>query len=93
MSSRKANTPVTKGVMERFFSSLDAIIAMGQIRGVNTYCTRYEIDRRNLIAQRKDPDRGWFQVSWLYPLVVDFGVSAEWLLTGNGRMFKKQTKE
>lgn len=73
--------------MERFYSSLDAIIAMGKIRGVNTYCTLYEIDRRNFLAQRKDLDRGWFQLSWLYPMVKEYGVSAKWLLTGVGNMF------
>ena len=40
--------------MERFYSALDAIIAMKKIRGVNTYCRLNNIDRRNFIAQRKD---------------------------------------
>lgn len=84
------NTPTTKHIMERFYSALDAIIARGDIRGVNTYCRLYDIDRRNFIAQRKDPERGWFQASWLYPMVSNYGVSAEWLITGSGRMFKSQ---
>lgn len=87
------NTPVSKQIMERFYSALDAIIAMKKIRGVNTYCRLYEIDRRNLQANRKDLDRGWFQLSWLQPLVKEYGVSAEWLLTGSGRMFKNLVRE
>lgn len=81
------NTPVTKQIMERFFAALDAIIESKKIRGVNTYCRLYDIDRRNLIAQRKDLERGWFQVSWLYPMVREYGISARWLLTGFGKMF------
>lgn len=84
------NTIVSKQIMERFYSALDAIIESKKIRGVNTYCRLYEIDRRNFIAQRKDLDRGWFQVSWLQPMVREYGVSARWLLTGFGRMFDKE---
>lgn len=74
--------------MERFYSALDAIIAMKKIRGVATYCRLHDIDRRNFITQRKDPDRGYFQVSWLQPMVKEYGISAKWLLTGIGRMFE-----
>ncbi len=84
------NTLISKQIIERFYLSLDAIIEAKKIRGVNTYCRLYEIDRRNFIAQRKDLDRGWFQVSWLQPMVREYGVSARWLLTGFGRMFDKE---
>lgn len=73
--------------MERFYCDLDAIVAMKKIRGVNTYYRLYEIDRRNLIANRKDLDRGWFQVSLMHPLVKEYGVNAKWLLLGTGKMF------
>lgn len=77
----------TKQVVTRFYEALDAIIAQRKIRGVNTYCRLNAIDRRNLLAQRKDLDRGWFQVSWLVPMVREYGVSPRWLLTGEGTMF------
>ena len=78
------NTVISKQIMERFYSALDAIIAMKKIRGVNTYCRLNNIDRRNFIAQRKDLERGWF------PMVKEYLVSAKWLLTGFGRMFEEQ---
>lgn len=84
------NTPVTKEIMSRFYQCLDELILRQDIRGVNTYCRLYDIDRRNLIAQRKDLDRGWFQVSWLQPMVREYGVSARWLLTGFGKMFDRE---
>jgi hypothetical protein len=90
MSRTRVLTPESKQIMERFYSALDAIIAMKVIRGVQTYCRLHDIDRRNFNAQRQNPDRGFFQVSWLQPMVKEYGVSAEWLLTGIGRMFKNQ---
>lgn len=83
------NTPVSKQIIQRFYDALDAIIAMKKIRGVNTYCRLNDIDRRNFLAQKKDLDRGWFQVSWLQPMVREYGVSARWLLTGFGKMFNE----
>lgn len=82
------NTPGSQHIMERFYVALDAIIAMEKIKGVATYCRLYDIDRRNFIAQRKDLNRGWFQLSWLQPMIKDFNINAEWLLTGKGKMFK-----
>lgn len=84
------NTPETQHIIERFFISLDAIIAKGSIEGVSTYCRLYDIDRRNMSAQRKDLSRRLLQPSWLVPLVREYGVSAKWILTGIGRMFENQ---
>lgn len=88
MGTPRCLTDQSKQIMERFYSALDAIIARGDIRGVSTYCRLYDIDRRNLIAQRKDLNRGWFQVSWLQPMVREYKVNAKWLLTGLGDMFE-----
>lgn len=74
----------------RFFAALDSIIAIGKIRGVATYCRLHGIDRRNLITQRKNPERGFFQVSWLVPMVKEYGISARWLLIGTGKMIEEE---
>ena len=54
--------------MERFYSALDAIIAMKKIRGVNTYCRLNNIDRRNLLRKER---LGAWMVSII--LVVSYG--------------------
>lgn len=87
-----ANTEITKQIICRFFDALDFIVEKKTIRGIKTYCDAYGIDRRNLYNQRKNLDRGWFQASWLYPLVTVYNISAEWLITGKGGMFNKDNK-
>jgi hypothetical protein len=82
------NTPESKQIMTRFYEAIDAIITKKEIRGIATYCRLYEIDRRNFIANRKNMDLGRFELSWMTPVVKDFGVNATWLLTGRGKMFK-----
>lgn len=82
------NTPESKQIMTRFYTALDAIIAKKDIRGVQTYCRLYNIDRRNFVAQRKDLDRSIFELSWLQPMIKEYRVNAKWLLTGSGNMFE-----
>lgn len=88
MSRARVYHPQTIETISRFFEALDALIAKKAIRGYKTYCDLYVIDRRNLNAQKLNCNRGFFEVYWIIPLIKDFGVSAEWLLLGKGKMFK-----
>lgn len=92
MSRRRAYRDETIAVMERFFKALDAIIEIKAIRGIQTYCNDFEIDKRHLYAQKKDLNKGFFEVYWLLPMIQKFGVSPEWLLLGKGNMFKRKVK-
>lgn len=89
MSRRRAYTPQTLGVLERFFAALDACVGVGLIKNPTRFCEDNGIDRRHYYAQRIDRNRGFFEASWMLPL-LRCGVSADWLLTGRGRMFKER---
>lgn len=86
------NPKVNMQISERFYSALDAVIAKGDIAGISTFCNLYDIDRRNLYTYRKNMDKYHVSVLWIYPLIKYHDVSAEWLITGYGRMFKSQNK-
>ena len=77
----------TVKIVMRFYEALDVLIANKKIRGVKTFTDKYEISRWNLNTVRKTPESGMFKLAWLSFLIVDFGVSAEWLMTGEGWMF------
>lgn len=73
-------------IVARFFEALAWLKESRQIRGVKTFTDRYGIHRRSLQRLQKDPSTNDFKAVWLTYLVVDFGIDAAWLLTGEGRM-------
>lgn len=75
-------------VIDRFFISIEALKERRSIRGKATFCKLYGINRRNLYKIEMSRDSLAFQLCWLSYLVTGFGISADWLLTGRGAMFK-----
>ena len=73
--------------MERFFQAFDQLRKDRKITSITAFCEKYQIDKRHLYTQRKEMSRGFFEVGWLVILIRDFGVSADWLLTGSGSIY------
>lgn len=78
----------SKMIIVRFFEAIDYLVENKQLNGKSSYCKYYNINRRNFYSQKKDPSRGWFQVSWIVPLVRYYKINPRWLLTGAGPMVK-----
>ncbi|MCC8119456.1 MAG: helix-turn-helix domain containing protein [Bacteroidales bacterium] len=89
MSRRRAYSPEALATIGRFFDALDNCIAIGRIKSESHFCESHSIDRRAFYHQRKDHGREFFEAGWLTFLVQECGVSAHWLLTGEGLMFEK----
>lgn len=92
----KQTTPTsnTQSVQRRFFDALAHIQERGEIAGLGTFCTRYGLNRtkysRIRTAVRADSVGMYHHIDMdaLTHIVSDYGVNAEWLLTGNGEMFR-----
>lgn len=86
-------TTESQAIIRRFFEALYALKARKDIRGKQKFTNQYVINRWNMNTLEKDMSRDIFQVAWLNYLVKDYGVSAQWLLTGYGDMFQKQKQQ
>ncbi len=77
-------------VNKRFFEALAVLVDQRKkIRTVAEFTEKYDITYSNFLRLRKEPERDGFQLAWLTYLVRDFGVRPEWLLMGEGKMFKR----
>ncbi len=83
-------TPDSQEVIKRFFEALKLLKEGKVIRGKQTFTTKYGINRWNLNSLQKNMASDIFQAAWLTYLVNDYGISAEWLLTGKGGVFAKK---
>ena len=81
------NNPESIGIIKRFYEAIDMLIASKVIRGKQTFTNRYGINRWNFNTVRQKPESDMFQLVWIAYLVSDFGISAEWIMTGKGGMF------
>lgn len=76
-------------IVGRFFEVISDLKSSRRIRGLKTFTDRYGIHRTQVRRLQEDPSRD-FKAAWLTYLVVDYGVSAQWLLTGEGSMYGKR---
>ena len=76
-------------IITRFFDALAQLKSDKRIGGKTPFAERYNINRRNMYQLEKNVEKDIFQVSWLSYLVNDYGVSAEWLLTGKGAFYSQ----
>ncbi|ADB37729.1 hypothetical protein [Spirosoma linguale] len=81
--------PLSQAINQRFFAAIDELVKRKQMRGRNTFVTRYGLNQGNFYRLRQEPQRE-FELCYLTWLVLDYGVSSQWLLTGEGEMFSKR---
>ncbi len=83
---------IDNAIKERFFEAIRMLLASKALRGRQTYCRLYDINKRHFYAQEKDVNKAVLKPYWLVPLVEHYNINAVWLLTGKGGMFNPAPK-
>lgn len=86
-------TADSQRIVKRFFQALNYLKEAKVIRGRQTFTREHDINRWNMNTVEKKPTSDMFQVAWLSYLVDDYGISADWLLTGRGDMLSNLIKK
>lgn len=73
-------------ITKRFFEAIDYLKKEKTIRGLKTFTKKHGINYWNLVTVRNHPDRSVLKPEILSWVVIDYGISAEWLLTGKGKI-------
>lgn len=76
-------------ITHRFFEAVDALIAMKVIRGKKTISTALGIDNSSMYKIRNKPQIFALKPEFIRYLVLQYHVSANWIITGRGRMFTR----
>lgn len=91
----KVIRPKVHEIQKRFFQALDLLIESGKIKGLLPFCNEYGLHRPKYsnirkLMQQNEHGTGYklIDIDALYYLVDDYNISADWLLTGRGGMFR-----
>ena len=76
-------------ITNRFFEAISCLAQKKVIRGLQTITRRYDMNYWNTCTLRSNPSGCVLKPQYIHRLVVDYGISAEWIITGEGEMFKK----
>jgi len=81
-------TKTSLEINERFFEAVALLKQQKVLSGLYEFSTKYHVVRGNLYTI-KSQKNGAVKAEYLHYLVRDYGISAEWLLTGEGNVFKQ----
>jgi hypothetical protein len=80
--------PVAEKIQSRFFKALNTLIRQEKIHTLNSFCLKYGLHKSKYYELRDGGHYKFIDIDALNYLVKDYGVSADWLITGKGKMFR-----
>lgn len=98
-SMKKTINPQAIEITRRFFQALNLAIELGKVDGVKGFCEAHNLNRPKYASLKMTINKPVEEMTYkcidvdaLAGICTDFGVSAEWLLLGRGKMLKTDAK-
>lgn len=92
---KKSINPKAIAIQNRFFEALEMAISLGAVNGLKGFCDTHKLNRTKYSRIKNDLNKPIEEMTYklididaLAGICTDFGVSAEWLLLGRGKMLK-----
>ena len=92
---KKSINPKAIAIQNRFFEALEMAISLGAVNGLKGFCDTHKLNRTKYSRIKNDLNKPIEETTYklididaLAGICTDFGVSAEWLLLGRGKMLK-----
>lgn len=94
---KKSINPRAIEIQRRFFEALEMAISLERINGLKGFCDEHKLNRTKYSRIKDGMDKlldemkyKMIDIDALTAICKDFGVSAEWLLLGRGKMLKTE---
>ena len=92
----KTVRPQAHSIQKRFFEALDLLIESGHIKSLQSFCKKYDLHRpkysniRTYTYDNSKKGTGYKLIDVdALSYLLDYEISADWLLSGKGGMFRK----
>lgn len=79
----RLNSPEATEINKRFFLAIDYLVDIKEIRGLNTFAKKHNLNYWNLCTVKNEPERRVLKVEYIAYLAKDFNISLEYILFGD----------
>lgn len=84
------NNPESIQIIDRFYQSVNMLIAQGALKSKRAFAVNHNIERTSFSRCETEQESDRFQLIWITYLVTEYPISLEWIMTGKGGMLTKR---
>jgi len=81
-------SPTGVAITDRFFEAIEVLRSQKKLRGLQTFTRNHSLNYGNVAFIKSHRSTSVLKPELLAYIAEDYGISCEWLVLGNGPMFK-----